>query len=318
MDNEDKKELPIWKRIKQGDKFPCQSFLRKYDGEILRLTTTGGVTVGQDCFYLPVDEVINVIKDYPVEESEDEKIGKEIIAFLKENLETGTADETWSMSGLKRWIAWLEKQGEKKHQYNSRPRYVGEGELLGKKESTVFSGDDGIRKPILDIEIPFGAKDSELEEDTYYIPKGYHAEIEDNKVVIKKDKQKLVKCVFSNDNYTNEERKVLCDGCKVECELKRKPAEWSEEDDQYLLVCKNALAKYQVSDKWDATIISRWLEDKLKSLRPQSHLKPSVEQIEALEHFVRSIGESGYASPYDNNTKLLYSLLADLKKLREE
>ena len=34
------------------------------------------------------------------------------------------------------------------------------------------------------------------------------------------------------------------------------------------------------------------------------------------EHFVRSIGESGYACPYDNNTKLLYLLLSDLKKLK--
>lgn len=46
-------------------------------------------------------------------ESEDELIRKEIIAFLKENLETGSAEETWSLSGLERWIAWLEKQGEK-------------------------------------------------------------------------------------------------------------------------------------------------------------------------------------------------------------
>ena len=46
-------------------------------------------------------------------ESEDEKIEKEIIAFLKENLETGRAEETWSLSGLKRWIAWLEKQATK-------------------------------------------------------------------------------------------------------------------------------------------------------------------------------------------------------------
>ena len=46
-------------------------------------------------------------------ESEDERIEKEIIAFLKENLETGRAEETWSLSGLKRWIAWLEKQATK-------------------------------------------------------------------------------------------------------------------------------------------------------------------------------------------------------------
>lgn len=38
-----------------------------------------------------------------------------------------------------------------------------------------------------EIEIPFGAKDSELQEATYYIPKGFHAEIDGDKVVIKKD-----------------------------------------------------------------------------------------------------------------------------------
>ena len=47
----------------------------------------------------------------------------------------------------------------------------------------------------------------------------------------------------------------------------------------------------------------------------QKQWKPSNEQINALEHFVRSIGESGYASPYDNDTKLIYSLLEQLKQL---
>ena len=37
-----------------------------------------------------------------------------------------------------------------------------------------------------DFEIPFGAKDSELIEATYYIPEGMEAVIEDNKVVIRK------------------------------------------------------------------------------------------------------------------------------------
>ena len=53
-------------------------------------------------------------------ESEDEKIRKELIAFLKENHETGRADETWSLSGIERWIAWLEKQGEKGTNGNER------------------------------------------------------------------------------------------------------------------------------------------------------------------------------------------------------
>ena len=39
------------------------------------------------------------------------------------------------------------------------------------------------------------------------------------------------------------------------------------------------------------------------------------ESVEALEHFVRGIGESGYASPYDNRTKLVYRLLEQLKQM---
>ena len=47
-----------------------------------------------------------------LKESEDERIRKALIAFLKENHETGRAEETWSLSGIERWIAWLEKQKE--------------------------------------------------------------------------------------------------------------------------------------------------------------------------------------------------------------
>ena len=88
--------------------------------------------------------------------------------------------------------------------------------------------------------------------------------------------------------------------------------EWSEEDKQFLLVCKNALAKYQVSDKWDANIISRWLENKLKSLKPQSQWKPSDEQINLVEH-ARELIEIG-----NNNIEKLNSLIINLKKLKKE
>jgi len=42
----------------------------------------------------------------------------------------------------------------------------------------------------LDAEIAFGAKDSELQEETYFIHNGFHAEIDGNKVVIKKGENK--------------------------------------------------------------------------------------------------------------------------------
>lgn len=106
-----KKEQPKWKSINMGEILPCQSFLRKKDGEILKLSTIGGVTVGQDCYYLPVDEVINVIKDYPVEESEDERIInniKKVIGWYR-----GMFTEKSLMPEQYQEIdAWLEKQGE--------------------------------------------------------------------------------------------------------------------------------------------------------------------------------------------------------------
>lgn len=51
-----------------------------------------------------------------------------------------------------------------------------------------------LQKSILteDVEIPFGAKDSELQEVTYYIPKDFHAQIVGNKVIIKKDNEDLL------------------------------------------------------------------------------------------------------------------------------
>lgn len=86
--------------------------------------------------------------------------------------------------------------------------------------------------------------------------------------------------------------------------------EWSEEDEQYLLVCKNALAKYQTTDKWDAHIISHWLEDKLKSLRPQSQWKPTDEQIDILDMVLTN------ETMDDNIIRILQELREQLKKLK--
>ena len=40
-------------------------------------------------------------------------------------------------------------------------------------------------------EIPFGVFDSELMEATYFIPQGYHAVIDGNKVIIKKGEEPI-------------------------------------------------------------------------------------------------------------------------------
>lgn len=118
--------------------------------------------------------------------------------------------------------------------------------------------------------------------------------------------------------------------------ITEKKSIWSEEDEKTLdriLICiehcqdEDIEARYNGNHNVDQKRYEP-MSDWLKSLKDRvgceanctttKEWKPSDEQIEALEHFVRSIGESGYASPYDNNTKLLYLLLEQLKKLRGE
>ena len=91
--------------------------------------------------------------------------------------------------------------------------------------------------------------------------------------------------------------------------------EWSEEDESNFqgIIEELRVNRYH-APHCDLPTYDRFLSW-FKSLKNRYGWKPSDEQIKALEHFVRSIGESGFASPYDDNTRLLYSLLEQLKKI---
>ena len=91
--------------------------------------------------------------------------------------------------------------------------------------------------------------------------------------------------------------------------------EWSEEDESNVQMLIDVIKenKHHATDYEHMTYYK--LLSWFKSLKERYVWKPSDEQIDALEHFVRSIGESGFASPYDDNTRLLYSLLEQLNKL---
>lgn len=92
---------------------------------------------------------------------------------------------------------------------------------------------------------------------------------------------------------------------------------WNEKDEYRakltIYFLETAKKHYASTVELDACI--DWLKSLKEKVHPKNTWKPSDNQVKALEHFVRSIGESGYASPYENNTKLLCSLLNDLKKL---
>lgn len=105
----------------------------------------------------------------------------------------------------------------------------------------------------------------------------------------------------------------------LEKQNEQNPA-WSEDDERIALgieqLCNCASLLNILPVKINK--VRQWLKSLKDRVQPQKQWKPSEEQMDALEHFVRSIGESGYASPYNANLKLVHSLLNDLKKLKEE
>jgi len=151
---------------------------------------------------------------------------------------------------------------------------------------------DEEEKEVLETLIP-ELKESEDEKTRKWLIR-YFNELNDE--IAKKDRNKIVAYLEKQGEQ------------KYADKVEPKPA-WSEEDEQYLLVCKNALAKYQTTDKWDANIISRWLENKLKSRKLQSQWEPSGEQIAALEWQVYSTYEGSW------QYKASKELLEQLKKL---
>lgn len=239
------------------------------------------------------DDIIELFPE--LAESEDEKFRKEIVSFLN-----GTRFTEPSTEERVKWIAWLERQGE--------------------------------QKPILDVEIPFGAKDSELEEVSYYIPKGYHAEIEDNKVVIKKGEQKpawseedeensknilyILNQLKGNAIYNEDKIAENCiDWLKALKErVQPKKQEWNYNDEIIIGTIIQEIEKIP-SEKFIDNAKYRcldWLRYRTKSLRPQSHWKPSEEQMVALKCAITTADEKWVCM----NTKDLKSLYEDLKKLK--
>lgn len=52
-----------WRRIAKGEVLPCTAMLMKEDGTISTVATCAGVVVGQDAYYLPVEELRSLPKD---------------------------------------------------------------------------------------------------------------------------------------------------------------------------------------------------------------------------------------------------------------
>lgn len=115
-------------------------------------------------------------------EGEEEKIRKDIISYLRNEK---IVKRYISDIEVDKWIAWLEKQKS-----NTCKREIDDAYLQGMCDAK-HEIEKQSESTTTNIEIPFGAKDSELQEVSYYIPEGFYAEIKDDMVVIKKAEPKF-------------------------------------------------------------------------------------------------------------------------------
>lgn len=90
-----------------------------------------------------------------------------------------------------------------------------------------------------------------------------------------------------------------------------KSAEWKEEDEGMLnciiaTLCEESHGGREANDK-----MVTWLENRLKSLRPQPHWKPSEEQMKAIENVIKCELSAGLHT----RANILQTLQNELKKL---
>lgn len=191
-----------------------------------------------------------------------------------------------------------------------------------------------------EIEIPFGAKDSELIEESYYIPKGFHAEIDEDKVVIKKgekptawseEDENIKEWIMSDINKLlalNRKSFVIADkeitwlkslkgrvGCEVNCTTTKK---WSEEDIATISRVISIVKWAAYSDHSHPILNDEGateLVERLKSLKERYTWKPSDEQMDALQYVCRNLNPPLSDKLGWDSLKTLELLYKILKKL---
>ena len=213
-----------------------------------------------------------------LKDPEGERIRKELIAFLKENHETGRADETWSLSGIERWIAWLEKQGEQKPAQETKPFKAEHGKYYycikdyfcgGRKQASKGDVVQALRGlPIM------GLKDAS----EYFLPVNF---IKCNSAWSEED-ERIYQSIMDDTVQENQLDGKQTDWLRdIKYRYFPQPKQdWSEEDEialgDALWCCKQAasIAKDE-NDMGNIWYAETWL----KSLKDRYAWKPSDEQI---------------------------------------
>ena len=217
-------------------------------------------------------------------ESEDERIRKEMIGFLKSEKAFRTID----LHTSERWVAYLEKQKEQKqNQLEDYSRGYNDGYYHGITDSEQKPASSPIMtEKRLNLEKSINVKEY---------------------VYGKTDEEFIRGCaniLIANDFAISAERLLSM--------FPSKPAEWSKEDETR---CTNAIILLQTpilrnvyrQDEIEKAV--GWLRD----LRPQPHWKPSEEQMKALK---RTILLANFGAEKERQDAMS-SLYTDLLKLNQ-
>ena len=234
-----------------------------------------------------------------LQESEDERIRKDILEFIKHE---GQHIDKYKWH---KWIAWLEKQGDKdkfiekelgciKGYRENAIKRLEELEKQGKQKSEEEEVDN-LHNYLYGEQKPTEWKQENVEELSEFENAmmhiggsffGQHAGLNPN-----------------NTNAIKEQAEYLL-------ELAQNPA-WSEEDERmYQSIMDDTVQENQLDDKQ-----TEWLRDikERNFAQPQSQWKPSDEQIEALDFAADCIVPDEFCF----KRKVLKELLEQLKKLKE-
>ena len=325
-----------------------KTILSGIEGLIDRLPDeTSFYSIGHRRAYELVKELI--YQQFPeLNESEDERVGKELRGLIKNAFECGRVYCTKEMYDA--FIAYLEKQKEQKSHLTVKGKGVYKicphcKSRMIRDDSKVYTSmppQYGYNCPKCGtIEFDTTMYDSpEMEEQkpalritkSFYEPDGPQFDIVD---------QKPAECIEFDNEFKNQVSHLLASVLNREWEYNKEfveytaqqllgyakheisPADWSEEDEKMLkrvletytcyeadIRSKDVLSDNDIEVLHECAEEKIWLKGRFKSLRP--FWKPSEEQMEALMDALRvSLSEPDMRIPYEP----LSALYEQLKKL---
>lgn len=255
-------------------------------------------------------------------ESEDERIRKEIIDYLS-NEQHNVKQLTPRTNEFEDWIAYLEKLKEQKQKIKVRIPKFRVGDII---QRVPLERWDSSKKITSIDEHGYNYNLSHLGDTVSGGAIGFAFENEyelvEQKPTEKQDYSGLTKLEraihrgFLCAGVENVPVEIVKETAQEGRLVQMKSAEWSAEDERMLSRCIKSI---ECSKMFAETKTFKEAKDKeidwLKSIRPQSHWKPSEEQMQSFEYFIKLWGNSNGQLEYIkvfNDVKTLYN---DLKKM---